>query len=83
MKDLEHKYNINDAVIFFDTYKCKLRHGKVIGVDVYNSNDFNIVKYDILTEGERLNVGRFIPESLIFSNRDDALDWAIKITDEL
>ena len=29
------------------------------------------------------NVGRFVPESLIFSNRDDALDWAIKITDEL
>lgn len=83
MKDLEHKYNINNNVIFFDTDKCKLRRGKIIGINAYKTIDFNIVKYDILTEGERVNVGRFVPESLIFSNRDDALDWAIKITDEL
>lgn len=83
MKDLEHKYNINDKVIFFDTDKCKLKRGKVIGVNAYKTKDFNIVKYDILTEGERINIGRFVPESLIFSNRGDALDWAIKITDEV
>lgn len=83
MKDLEHKYNINDNVIFFDTDKCKLKRGKIIGVNAYKTKEFTIVKYDILTDSERINVGRFVPESLIFSNRDDALDWAIKITDEL
>lgn len=78
---VNYKYALGDKVIFIDLQTNVCRHGEVKAVSIYHDELNNATSYTLLTDKGQA-VGN-VPESIIFTNRDELLNWAIDITNKV
>ena len=78
---VKYKYALGDKVIFIDLQTNVCHHGEVKAVSVYHDELNNATSYTLLTD-EGQAVGN-VPESIIFTSRDELLNWAIDITNKV
>jgi hypothetical protein len=76
-----YKYSLGDEVIFIDLQTNVCRHGEVKAVSIYHDELNNATSYTLLTDKEQA-IGN-VPESIIFTSRDELLNWAIDITNKV
>ena len=76
-----YKYSLGDEVIFIDLQTNVCRHGEVKAVSIYYDELNNATSYTLLTDKGQA-VGN-VPESIIFTSRDELLNWAIDITNKV
>jgi hypothetical protein len=76
-----YKYSLGDEVIFIDLQTNVCRHGEVKAVSIYHDKLNNATSYTLLTDKGQA-VGN-VPESIIFTSRDELLNWAIDITNKV
>lgn len=75
------KYALGDKVLFIDLQTNKCRYGEVKAVSVYHDELNNYTNYTLLTDKGQA-VGH-VPESIMFNSRDELLNWAIDITNNV
>lgn len=78
---VKYKYTLGDKVLFIDLQNNKCRYGEVKAVSVYHDKLNNATSYTLLTD-EGQAVGN-VPENIMFNNRDELLNWAIDITNNV
>lgn len=78
---VNYKYALGDKVIFIDLQTNVCRHGEVKAVSVYHDELNSATSYTLLTDKGQA-VGN-VPESIIFTSRDELLNWAIDITNKV
>lgn len=78
---VKHKYALGDKVLFIDLQTNKCRYGEVKAVSVYHDELNNATSYTLLTDKGQA-VGN-VPETIMFNNRDELLNWAIDITNNV
>lgn len=78
---VNYKYALGDKVIFIDLQTNVCRRGEVKAVSVYHDELNNATNYTLLTDKGQA-VGN-VPESIIFTSRDELLNWAIDITNKV
>lgn len=78
---VKYKYALGDKVIFIDLQTNVCRHGEVKAVSIYHDELNNATSYTLLTDKGQA-VGN-VPESIIFNSRDELLNWAIEITNNV
>ena len=78
---VKYKYALGDEVLFIDLQTNKCRYGEVKAVSIYHDELNNATSYTLLTDKGQA-VGN-VPESIIFNNRDELLNWAIDITNNV
>lgn len=78
---VKYKYALGDKVLFIDLQTNKCRYGEVKAVSVYHDELNNATSYTLLTDKGQA-VGN-VPESIIFRSRDELLNWAIDITNNV
>lgn len=76
-----YKYSLGDEVIFIDLQTNVCRHGEVKAVSIYHDELNNATSYTLLTDKGQA-IGN-VPESIIFTSRDELLNWAIDITNKV
>ena len=76
-----YKYSLGDEVLFIDLQTNVCRHGEVKAVSVYHDELNSATSYTLLTDKGQA-VGN-VPESIIFTSRDELLNWAIDITNKV
>ena len=76
-----YKYSLGDEVIFIDLQTNVCRRGEVKAVSVYHDELNSATSYTLLTDKGQA-VGN-VPESIIFTSRDELLNWAIDITNKV
>ena len=76
-----YKYALGDEVIFIDLQTNVCRHGEVKAVSIYHDELNSATSYTLLTDKGQA-VGN-VPESIIFTSRDELLNWAIDITNKV
>ena len=81
LNTINYKYALGDKVIFIDLQTNVCRHGEVKAVSIYHDELNNATSYTLLTD-EGQAVGN-VPESIIFTSRDELLNWAIDITNKV
>lgn len=93
--NIETKYNIGDRIYFYDVAEGKIMRGEIdwISIVVSKSERLNGIKYHIKRITFDANkypmeeVGTFAChealEHQVFKDRSDALDFAIKITEDI
>lgn len=82
----ESKYEINDEVYFYNTDTLKIEKGVVLGISVsfIDIKDSPTWQYYIKPSSKKLgSIGRYIPESLIFKDRDEVFKFAYTITENI
>lgn len=81
LNTVNYKYALGDEVIFIDLQTNVCRHGEVKAVSIYHDELNNATSYTLLTnEGQAIGN---VPESIIFTSRDELLNWAIDITNKV
>ena len=78
---VKHKYALGDKVLFIDLQTNVCRRGEVKAVSVYHDELNSATSYTLLTDKGQA-VGN-VPESIIFTSRDELLNWAIDITNKV
>lgn len=78
---VNYKYALGDKVIFIDLQTNVCRRGEVKAVSVYHDELNSATNYTLLTDKGQA-VGN-VPESIIFTSRDELLNWAIDITNKV
>lgn len=78
---VKYKYALGDKVLFIDLQTNKCRYGEVKAVSVYHDKLNNATSYTLLTD-EGQAVGN-VPENIMFNNRDELLNWAINVTNNV
>lgn len=81
LNTVNYKYALGDKVLFIDLQTNKCRYGEVKAVSVYHDELNNATSYTLLTDKGHA-VGN-VPESIIFNSRDELLNWAIDITNNV
>lgn len=81
LNTVNYKYALGDKVIFIDLQTNVCRHGEVKAVSVYHDELNNATSYTLLTDKGQA-IGN-VPESIIFTSRDELLNWAIDITNKV
>ena len=76
-----YKYSLGDEVLFIDLQTNVCRHGEVKAVSIYHDELNNATSYTLLTDKGQA-IGN-VPESIIFTSRDELLNWAIDITNKV
>ena len=76
-----YKYSLGDKVLFIDLQTNVCRHGEVKAVSIYHDELNNATSYTLLTDKGQA-IGN-VPESIIFTSRDELLNWAIDITNKV
>ena len=76
-----YKYSLGDEVLFIDLQTNVCRHGEVKAVSIYHDELNNATSYTLLTDKGQA-IGN-VPESIIFRSRDELLNWAIDITNNV
>lgn len=78
---VKYKYALGDRVLFIDLQTNKCRYGEVKAVSVYHDELNNAISYTLLTDKGQA-VGN-VPENIIFNSRDELLNWAIDIANNV
>lgn len=78
---VNYKYALGNEVIFIDLQTNVCRRGEVKAVSIYHDELNNATSYTLLTDKGQA-VGN-VPESIIFTSRDELLNWAIDITNKV
>lgn len=78
---VNYKYALGDKVIFIDLQTNVCRSGEVKAVSVYHDELNSATNYTLLTDKGQA-IGN-VPESIIFTSRDELLNWAIDITNKV
>ena len=81
LNTVKYKYSLGDKVLFIDLQTNVCRHGEVKAVSIYHDELNNATSYTLLTDKGQA-VGN-VPESIIFNSRDELLNWAIEITNNV
>ena len=76
-----YKYSLGDEVLFIDLQTNVCRRGEVKAVSIYHDELNSATSYTLLTDKGQA-VGN-VPESIIFTSRDELLNWAIDITNKV
>lgn len=78
---VKYKYALGDKVLFIDLQTNKCSYGEVKAVSIYHDKLNNATSYTLLTDKGQA-VGN-VPESIMFNSRDELLNWAIDITNDV
>lgn len=78
---VNYKYALGDKVLFIDLQTNVCRHGEVKAVSVYHDELNSATTYTLLTDKGQAVCN--VPESIIFTSRDELLNWAIDITNKV
>lgn len=78
---INYKYALGDKVLFIDLQTNVCRHGEVKAVSIYHDELNNATSYTLLTDKGQA-VGN-VPETIMFNSRDELLNWAIDITNNV
>lgn len=81
LNTVKYKYSLGDKVLFIDLQTNVCRHGEVKAVSIYHDELNSATSYTLLTDKGQA-VGN-VPESIIFTSRDELLNWAIDITNKV
>ena len=78
---IKYKYALGDKVLFIDLQTNVCRHGEVKAVSIYHDELNSATSYTLLTDKGQA-VGN-VPVIIIFTSRDELLNWAIDITNKV
>lgn len=76
-ESIPYKFRLGEQVIFINLQNGTVEKGQVYAVSAYHDQANNAVNYTLATPNGA--VGN-VPETVMFRSRDEVLDWAIQVT---
>lgn len=76
-ESIPYKFRLGEEVLFINLQNGTVERGQVYAVSAYHDQVNNAVNYTLATKQSA--VGN-VPETVIFRSRDEVLDWAIQVT---
>lgn len=73
---ISYKYPLGEHVIFINLQTGEVDEGDVVAVSMYHDKNNNAVNYTLATERGCV---QNVPQTIMFKNRDEILNWAINI----
>lgn len=79
------KFNRGDIVYFWSSNEVKILRGTISEISLWYSDKRIKWKYGIkpLSSGKAFQLSEMIPEDLIFREKDDVIDFCMKLTDNI